>query len=66
MNIGINWVVGNELEAYAAAIDERTKAIFVETISNPKFTLVNIPAIAKVSFSFLNGYVTVSHRFYPR
>jgi len=52
MDIRINWVVGNELEAYAAAIDERTKAIFVETISNPKFTLVNIPAIAKVSFSF--------------
>ena len=55
MNIGINWVVGNEPEAYAAAIDERTKAVYVETISNPKFTLVDIPAIAKVSFWFSIG-----------
>jgi O-acetylhomoserine/O-acetylserine sulfhydrylase len=35
-------------EAFAAAIDEKTKAIYVESIANPKYNLVDIPAIAKV------------------
>ena len=49
MGINIKWVKGNDPQAYADAIDERTKAVYVETISNPKFTLVDIPEIAKVA-----------------
>ena len=50
---GINtrWVTENTAEAYAAAIDEKTKAIFVEIISNPRCILADIPAIAKVGLS---------------
>lgn len=50
MNIGVNWVTDTDPKSYEKAIDEKTKAIFIETISNPKFTVVDIPVIAKVSF----------------
>jgi O-acetylhomoserine/O-acetylserine sulfhydrylase len=33
---------------FAAAIDENTKAIFIESIANPKYLVLDIPAIAKV------------------
>ncbi|GLB42539.1 putative degT/DnrJ/EryC1/StrS aminotransferase family protein [Lyophyllum shimeji] len=47
--IGINWVTESSPAAYAAAIDERTKAIYVETIANPKSDLVDIAALAQVA-----------------
>ncbi|GLB42666.1 putative degT/DnrJ/EryC1/StrS aminotransferase family protein [Lyophyllum shimeji] len=47
--IGVNWVTENTPEAFAAAIDEKTKAIYVETIANPKYNLVDIAAVAKVA-----------------
>ncbi|KAF8621964.1 hypothetical protein AX15_007392 [Amanita polypyramis BW_CC] len=47
--IGVKFVQGNEPEDFAAAIDEKTKAIYVETISNPKYRVCDIPAIAKVA-----------------
>jgi len=46
--ININWVTENTPEAYAAAIDEKTKAIYLEIIANPTYILADIPAIAKV------------------
>lgn len=46
--IGINWVTEISPEAFAKAIDEKTKAIFVETIGNPKFVMFDLPALAKV------------------
>ena len=39
-------------EAFAAAIDEKTKAIYVESIANSKYLVGDIPALAKVLFSF--------------
>ena len=33
----------------ASLIDERTKAVYVETIGNPAFTVPDIPALAKVA-----------------
>ncbi|KAF9466800.1 Cys/Met metabolism PLP-dependent enzyme-domain-containing protein [Collybia nuda] len=47
--IGVNWVTDISPEAFAAAINEKTKAIFVETIGNPKYIVVDLPAIAKVA-----------------
>jgi O-acetylhomoserine/O-acetylserine sulfhydrylase len=46
--IGVKWVTEQSPEAFAAAIDDRTKAIFVESIANPKYILSDIPALAKV------------------
>ena len=46
--IGVKWVTEETPEAFAAAIDEKTKAIYVESISNPKYLVCDIPAIAKV------------------
>ncbi|KAJ7727438.1 Cys/Met metabolism PLP-dependent enzyme-domain-containing protein [Mycena maculata] len=34
---------------FAAAIDENTRGIFVESIANPKYTLINIPELAKIA-----------------
>lgn len=36
-------------EAFARQIDENTKAIFVESIGNPKYNVADIPALAKVA-----------------
>ncbi|KAF8063396.1 Cys/Met metabolism PLP-dependent enzyme-domain-containing protein [Lyophyllum atratum] len=47
--IGVNWVTENKPEAFAAAIDENTKAIYVETIGNPKYNLIDIAAVSKVA-----------------
>ena len=46
--IGVKWVTENTPEAFTAAIDEKTKAIFVESIANPKYVLSDIPVLAKV------------------
>ena len=50
--IGVKWVTEETPEAFAAAIDEKTKAIYVESIANPKYLVSDIPAIAKVWLVF--------------
>ncbi|KAG5644815.1 Homocysteine synthase [Asterophora parasitica] len=47
--IGVNWVTEDKPEAFAAAIDKNTKAIFVEIIGNPKYNLADIAALSKVA-----------------
>jgi O-acetylhomoserine/O-acetylserine sulfhydrylase len=47
----VKWVTENTPEAFTAAIDEKTKAIFVESIANPKYILCDIPVLAKVLYS---------------
>lgn len=47
--IGVKFVTTTNPEDFAAAIDEKTKAIFVESIGNPKYIVADIPALAKVS-----------------
>ncbi|EKM76361.1 hypothetical protein AGABI1DRAFT_115905 [Agaricus bisporus var. burnettii JB137-S8] len=47
--IGVKWVTDPTPEAFAAAIDDRTKAIFIESIANPKYIVTDIPALAKVA-----------------
>lgn len=33
---------------FAAAIDEQTKAIYVESIGNPNYIVADLPALSKV------------------
>lgn len=47
--IGVKFVNSTDPEDFAAAIDEKTKAIFVEIISNSNFTLADVAGLAKVS-----------------
>ncbi|KIJ47854.1 hypothetical protein M422DRAFT_28658 [Sphaerobolus stellatus SS14] len=47
--IGVKFVDSEKAEDLAKAIDEKTKAIYVESISNPKYIIANIPEIAKVA-----------------
>jgi O-acetylhomoserine/O-acetylserine sulfhydrylase len=46
--IGVKFVPGLAASEFAAAIDDKTKAIYVESIGNPKYNLSPISEIAKV------------------
>ncbi|KLO11958.1 O-acetylhomoserine ami [Schizopora paradoxa] len=47
--ITVKFVSGDTPEAFAAAIDEKTKAIYVESIGNPKYNVAPIPELAEVA-----------------
>lgn len=49
--LGINtkFVNGENIEDFAAAIDDKTKAVFIETIGNPRYNVFDLEAIAKVA-----------------
>ncbi|KAJ6595157.1 Cys/Met metabolism PLP-dependent enzyme-domain-containing protein [Mycena vulgaris] len=47
--IKVKFVSSSDPQAFAAAIDEDTRGIFVESIANPKYTLFNLPELAKVA-----------------
>ncbi|KAF5350908.1 hypothetical protein D9758_010512 [Tetrapyrgos nigripes] len=47
--INVKWVTDDKPESFAAAIDERTKGIFIESIANPGYNVYDIPALAKVA-----------------
>ena len=49
LGITTTFVDGTRPEAFAAAIDERTKAVFLETIGNPRLDVHDIRAIADVA-----------------
>ena len=49
MGIRTVWVDSDEPEAFAAAITDRTKVIYLETIGNPKLTIPNLAGIAEVA-----------------
>lgn len=42
-------VAGDNPEDVAAAIDEKTKAVYIESIANPKYNVPDFEAIAKVA-----------------
>lgn len=46
--IGVKFVQGDDPKEFEAAIDEKTKAIYVESIGNPKYNVAPIPELAKV------------------
>ena len=46
--IEVKFVPSDDPADFAKAIDEKTKAIYVESIGNPKYNVAPIPEIAKV------------------
>jgi O-acetylhomoserine (thiol)-lyase len=49
LGITTRFVDGNDPQAFAAAIDETTKAVYVETIGNPRLDVPDFRAIADVA-----------------
>lgn len=49
LGIQTKFVNGDSAEDIAAAIDDRTKAVYVETIGNPRYNVPDFEAIAKVA-----------------
>lgn len=45
-NISVKFVPGDKAEDLAAAIDDRTKAVYVESIGNPRYNVPDLPAIS--------------------
>ena len=46
--IGVRWVRTNDPEEFRNAIDEKTKAVYMESVSNPSCNVPDIAKIAKV------------------
>ena len=49
LGIGVRFVDGADLDAFRAAIDARTKALYVETIGNPSFDVPDLAALAALA-----------------
>jgi len=49
MGWGVTFIDSDEASAYAAAIDDKTRAVFVESIANPGGVITDMAAIAKVA-----------------
>ncbi len=49
IGITVRFVEGNDPEAFRAAINEKTKAIYSETVGNPQLNTLNIEGIAAVA-----------------
>jgi O-acetylhomoserine (thiol)-lyase len=47
--IEVRFVDGDDPAEFAAAIDDRTKAIYLESIGNPRFNVPDLPALAQVA-----------------
>ncbi|KAI6152949.1 Cys/Met metabolism PLP-dependent enzyme-domain-containing protein [Pisolithus thermaeus] len=50
--IGVKFVPGDDPATFEAAIDEKTKAIYVESIGNPKYNIAPLPDLAKVAHKY--------------
>lgn len=46
--ITVKFIKDDSPEAFAEAIDENTKAIYVESIGNPKYNIAPLPELAQV------------------
>lgn len=49
LGINVKFVDGDEPEAFRQAIDEHTKALYVETIGNPQFNIPDFAALAHIA-----------------
>jgi len=49
LGINVKFVQGDDPAAFEMAIDEKTKAIFVETIGNPRFNIPDFEALADIA-----------------
>ncbi|MDJ0792190.1 MAG: O-acetylhomoserine aminocarboxypropyltransferase/cysteine synthase [Acidimicrobiia bacterium] len=49
LGIEVRFVTSDDAEDYAALIDDRTKALYLETIGNPRFNVPDLPEFARVA-----------------
>ena len=49
LGIGVKFVDGDEAEQFASLIDDRTKALYIESFGNPRLNVPDFAAIAKVA-----------------
>ena len=49
LGIGVKFVDGDSVEGFAKLIDDKTKALYVETIGNPRFNVPDIAGLAKLA-----------------
>jgi OAH/OAS sulfhydrylase len=49
LGINVKFVEGDEPENFRQAIDDRTKALYVETIGNPQFNIPDFAALAQIA-----------------
>lgn len=49
LGINVKFVDGDDAESFRQAIDEKTKALYVETIGNPQFNVPDFAALAHVA-----------------
>jgi O-acetylhomoserine (thiol)-lyase len=49
LGMGVKFVTGDDLEEFRKAIDAKTKALYIETIGNPRLNVPDFEAIAKVA-----------------
>jgi O-acetylhomoserine/O-acetylserine sulfhydrylase len=49
LGIHTKFIKGDEPEDFAKAIDEKTKAVYIESIGNPRYNVPDFEAIAKVA-----------------
>ncbi|MEH2244393.1 O-acetylhomoserine aminocarboxypropyltransferase/cysteine synthase family protein [Nostoc sp.] len=49
LGINVKFVEGDEPESFRQAIDDRTKALYVETIGNPQFNIPDFAALAHIA-----------------
>jgi O-acetylhomoserine/O-acetylserine sulfhydrylase len=49
LGIEVRFVDGDDPAEFAAAIDDRTRAIYLESIGNPRFNVPDLPALAQVA-----------------
>jgi O-acetylhomoserine/O-acetylserine sulfhydrylase len=49
LGLGVHFVEGDSPDAFAKAIDERTKALYVESIGNPRFNVPDLEGLANLA-----------------
>ena len=49
IGIEVRFVEGDDPADYAALIDDKTKAVYVESIGNPRFNVADLPELARVA-----------------
>ncbi|ABA23681.1 O-acetylhomoserine sulfhydrolase [Trichormus variabilis ATCC 29413] len=49
LGINVKFVEGDDVETFRQAIDDRTKALYVETIGNPQFNIPDFAALAHIA-----------------
>jgi O-acetylhomoserine (thiol)-lyase len=49
LGVGVHFVDGDSPDVFAKAIDDKTKALYVESIGNPRFNVPDLEALAKLA-----------------